>query len=86
MEEKGYDPIHEYNKSFELFDMHFNPSDHEIFMINIQISRFFKELSEFESSITPEFRHPLIKGKVIQDIDSISYRFNKSVVNFNKAN
>ena len=35
LEEKGYDPVHEYNKSFELFEMHFNPKDKEIFMINI---------------------------------------------------
>lgn len=78
LEEKGYDPIHEYNKSLELFDMHFNPKDDEIFMINIQISRFFKELSEFESPITPEFRHPLIKGKIIQTVDSIDYNFKKN--------
>jgi hypothetical protein len=78
LEEKGYDPIHEYNKSLELFDMHFNPKDHEIFMINIQISRFFKELSEFESPITPEFRHPLVKGKIVQAVDSIDYKFRKT--------
>jgi len=78
LEEKGYDPIHEYNKSLELFDMHFNPKDHEIFMINVQISRFFKELSEFESPITPEFRHPLIKGKIVQGVDSIDYKFRRN--------
>ena len=79
LEEKGYDPIHEYNKSLELFDMHFNPKDDEIFMINVQIARFFKELSEFESPITPEFRHPLIKGKVVQTLDSIDYKYKKQV-------
>lgn len=77
LEEKGYDPIHEYNKSLELFDMHFNPKDDEIFMINVQLARFFKELSEFESPITPEFRHPLIRGKVVQAVESIDYKFRK---------
>ena len=72
LEQKGYDPINEYNKSIELFNMHYNPKDEELFMINIQMTRFFKELSEFESDITPEFRRPLIKGKTIQDINSIS--------------
>lgn len=86
LEEKGYDPIHEYNKSLELFDMHFNPKDDEIFMINVQISRFFKELSEFESPITPEFRHPLIKGKVVQTIESIDYTFKKPEVVVEKNN
>ena len=75
LEEKGFDPIQEYNKSFELFEMHFNPKDSEIFMINIQLCRFFKELSEFESQFTPEFRHPLIQGKVEQLVESLDYQF-----------
>lgn len=74
LEEKGYDPIHEYNKTIELFNMHYNPKDEELFIINIQMCRFFKELSEFESDITPEFRRPLIKGKVVQNIESINIK------------
>lgn len=71
LEKKGYDPVHEYNKAFQLFVMHYNPSDADIFLINVQISRFFKELSDFESELTPEFRHPFIKGKIVQDVSLI---------------
>jgi len=71
LEEKNYDPVYEYNKAFELFSMHYNPTDEDIFIINIQISRFFKELSEFESELTPEFRHPFIKGKISQSVNTI---------------
>ncbi len=52
--------------------MHYSPKDSEIFMINVQISRFFKELCEFESELTPEFRHPFIQNKIVQNISSIS--------------
>ena len=76
LEKKGYDPVHEYNKAFELFVMHYNPSDYDIFFINIQICRFFKELSDFESELTPEFRHPFIKGKIVQDCSNLKKRGN----------
>lgn len=46
--------------------MHYNLSDLEMFYLNIQISIFFKEFSQFESEITPEFRHPILKSKIIQ--------------------
>ena len=46
--------------------MHFNPSEDELFTIILQISRFLKEFTDFETKKTPEFRHPTIKGKVIQ--------------------
>lgn len=74
LEKKGYDPVYEYNKALELFEMHYNPKDSELFILNIQISRFFKELSEFESSITPEFRHPYIQSKIVQDVETIEYK------------
>ena len=75
LEQKGYDPVYEYNKAFELFEMHYNPKDNELFILSIQICRFFKELSEFESNITPEFRHPYIKSKVIQNVETIEYKY-----------
>lgn len=65
LELKGYDPVYEYNKTLSLFEMHFNPNNKSIFSIHLQLCRFFKEMSEFESEMTPKFRHPNIKGKVI---------------------
>ena len=66
LEEKSYDPVQEYNKNFELFVMHFNPNDQQIFSINLQLCLFFKELSDFESPSIPEFRHPFLISKIIQ--------------------
>lgn len=87
LEQKGYDPVYEYNKAFELFEMHYNPKDSELFILSIQICRFFKELSEFESSITPEFRHPYIKSKIVQNVDTIDYKHKQKteVKRFNKT-
>lgn len=66
LEEHGYDPVVEYNKGQELFDMHFSPKAEDLFMIILQVSRFLKEFSDFETKFTPEFRHPFVKGKCIQ--------------------
>ena len=66
LEECGYDPVVEYNKGLELFDMHYSPKAEDLFTIIQQISRFLKEFTDFETKFTPEFRHPFIKGKIIQ--------------------
>lgn len=66
LEDKGYDPVVEYNKGLELFDMHYSPKADDLFTIILQISRFLKEFTDFETKLTPEFRHPSIKGKIIQ--------------------
>ena len=81
LEKKGYDPVYEYNKALELFEMHYNPKDSELFILNIQICRFFKELSEFESNITPEFRHPYIQSKIVQDVGTIEYQVGEKTIN-----
>jgi len=60
------DPVNEYNKGLESFEMHFNPKAEELFTIILQICRFLKEFSDFETKSTPEFRHPNVKAKVIQ--------------------
>jgi hypothetical protein len=65
-EKNDYDPVVEYNKGLELFDMHYTPTVEDLFTIIIQVSRFLKEFTDFESRRTPEFRHPFIKGKTIQ--------------------
>lgn len=56
----------EYNKGLELFDMHYSPTVEDLFTIIIQVSRFLKEFTDFETKKTPEFRHPFLKGKLIQ--------------------
>jgi hypothetical protein len=47
LEEKGFDPVIEYNKAIEGFSMHYHPSDENIFKIIVQISRFLKEFCDF---------------------------------------
>jgi hypothetical protein len=64
LEKSGYDPVTEYNKGIELFDSHFNPEPDKLFLIILQVCRFLKEFSDFETDITPVFRHPLIKDKI----------------------
>lgn len=61
LEQKGFDPAGEYNKAVENFILHYKPSSNDIFSIVLQISRFLKEFSDFETELTPDFRHPLIK-------------------------
>lgn len=66
LEEKGYDPVNEYNKRLEMFDMQYAPAPKDLFIVILQVSRFFKEFAEFETKHTPMFRHPYIKGKIVQ--------------------
>ena len=42
LELKGYDLVQEYNKAFEIFEIHYMPKDHHIFLVNIQLAKFFK--------------------------------------------
>lgn len=61
LETKGFDPASEFNKSVEGYELHYHPTNEDTFIIILQISRFFKEFSDFETNFTPEFRHPPIK-------------------------
>ena len=61
LEKEGFDPATEYNKAVESFDMHYKPAPQDTFRIILQISRFLKEFSDFETDFTPEFRHPPIR-------------------------
>ena len=61
LEEKGFDPVTEYNKAVETFDMHYKPNPEDTFRIILQVSRFLKEFSDFETRVTPDFRHPSVK-------------------------
>lgn len=68
LDEKGFDPTVELNKSLEIFDITYHPSPEDMFHIIVQISKFLKEFSDFENC--PTFRHPQIKGpeKMLSDI------------------
>ena len=66
LEEKGFDPVIEYNKAIEGFSMHYHPTEESIFRIIVQISRFLKEFCDFETYFTPNFRHPPIEGSMIE--------------------
>lgn len=72
------DPVNEYNKGLESFEMHYSPKAEELFTIILQICRFLKEFSDFETKATPEFRHPYIKGKVVQNKVSNQKNINES--------
>jgi hypothetical protein len=50
--------------------MHYHPSSEDLFRIIVQISRFLKEFSDFETAHTPTFRHPPIKGTT-EELDDI---------------
>jgi hypothetical protein len=62
---QNYDPVIEYNKALELFEMHYQPTIGNLFQIILQLSRFFKELVDFEGDYLPEFRHPLIRNRLL---------------------
>ena len=47
--------------------MQSNSTPEELFVILIQLSRFFKEFSIFESNNTHDFCHRIIKGKSIMN-------------------
>ena len=64
LEEKGFDPAIEYNKAIEGFEIHYHPESEKTFLIILQISRFLKEFSDFETDYTPVFRHPPIMASV----------------------
>ena len=64
--DKGFDPVDQYNNGLEQFDMHYSPKEEELFTIILQISRFLKEFTDFETKGTPVFCHPFIKGKITQ--------------------
>lgn len=46
----------------EIFEKNYKLKADELFYIIIQLSRFFKDFCDFETPLTPDFRHPPIKG------------------------
>jgi hypothetical protein len=62
LEQFRYDPVAEYNRSLEGFVFRYRPNNEEIFVILIQLSRFLRELADFETKTTPQFQHPKLIG------------------------
>src|ERR1700712_4159509 len=62
LEQHKYDPVAEYNKALEGFVVKYRPNNQELFVILIQLSRFFKELADLETKFTPQFKHPPLRG------------------------
>lgn len=44
--------------------MHLNPCNKTLFLIQLQLSRFFYMLNDFENQTIPNFRHPLLISKL----------------------
>jgi hypothetical protein len=63
LEKVGYEPVEEYSKSIENFDSRTTLTSKDLFMIILQMTRFFKEFGDFEVRWTPSFQHPLIQNK-----------------------
>lgn len=61
LQEHHFDPVQEYNKTLEQFVEQHKPKNPEIFIILVQICRFFKEFSQTENTEICEFRHPPLR-------------------------
>ena len=70
LEQFKYDPVAEYNRTLEGFVHRYNPNNDEIFVILIQLSRFLRELADFETRSTPQFKHPSLRGN--QELQKIT--------------
>ncbi|KAM3141543.1 hypothetical protein pb186bvf_006407 [Paramecium bursaria] len=63
LEQNGYDLVNEYNKGIEHFQALYRPQSEALFLIMLQICRFLREFSNFETDKTPDYRHPQLKGQ-----------------------
>lgn len=63
LESAGYEPVGEYCTALEAYEIRSNPDAPDLSKIILQLSRFFKEYSDFETSLTPQFLHPSVLNK-----------------------
>jgi hypothetical protein len=54
----------------EGFVARYNPNNEQIFIILVQLSRFLRELADFETKATPQFKHPSLRGNA--DLEQIT--------------
>ena len=59
---RSYDPVIEYIKSVETFEMHYELNPDDLFKLIVQMSIFFVDLAEFEEFFMPEFRRPKLRN------------------------
>lgn len=71
--ENNFDPIIEFIKALDLFELKQRPSKSDLFLILLQMSRLFKELSIIKYWNVPEFQHPLIMNNHIIKNDVIKH-------------
>jgi len=64
LESAGYEPVGEYAKALNSFELRLAPPSLDLFKIVLQFCRFFKEYADFETELTPDFKHPLIINKL----------------------
>ena len=63
LEQAGFEPVTEYLRTLEAYESRASLSAFDLVKVILQLSRFFKELSDFESTETPEFSHPKVLNK-----------------------
>jgi hypothetical protein len=63
LEQAGFEPVAEYVRSLEGYEARAGLSSLDLLKVILQLSRFFKELADFESDATPELLHPQILNK-----------------------
>lgn len=63
LEHAGFEPVTEYVRSLEGYESRAGLTSLDLLKVILQLSRFFKELADFESEATPQFRHPKVLNK-----------------------
>lgn len=63
LEQAGFEPVSEYVRSLEGYEARAGLGSVDLLKVILQLSRFFKELADFEGTNTPEFRHPKVLNK-----------------------
>lgn len=63
LESCHFDVVQEYNRSLELFVENNHLGNQDLFVLVVQFCRLFKELTDFETELTPEFKHPHLRGQ-----------------------
>jgi hypothetical protein len=71
--------------------MKHRPTPNELFKIFLQVARFLREFSDFETLDTPEFRHPKIQGSsevmkvgLIPELIELEMYWGEAVVDYGK--
>lgn len=63
LEKAGFEPVIEYSKAIDSFEVRANPTSYNLLQIILQLSRFFKEFADFEEGDMPDFKHPHVLNK-----------------------